>query len=162
MVDFVVVSSFPTLARNAPSSSNAYCRIQCIFSKVVLLQALAPADSAVADCMLLASRSLALPVWKLAAGKIGRPCSRPYRLHSSTVGHTLCSAPIKASRQDVDSIRQSNSKFPFADEFKLLHGEKYDSAQVIQGLGPLLTSKRLESINKVCFVMQHDKMYGKG
>lgn len=102
--------------------------------------------------MLLASRRLALPAWKFAAADLRRGGSRPDRLHSSTVGHTLCFAPIRASRLEVESIHVSNSKFPFADQFKLFNGENYDSAQVIQGLGPLLTNKRLESIQKVCFV----------
>lgn len=100
--------------------------------------------------MLLAARHLALPLRKPAAPHIGRLCSRPYRLHSSSVGRTLCFAPIRPSRRDVEAVQRSNSKFPFVDEFKLFNGERYDSAKVIQGLDPLLTSSRRESITKVC------------
>ncbi|KAL3153380.1 hypothetical protein ABBQ38_011719 [Trebouxia sp. C0009 RCD-2024] len=99
--------------------------------------------------MLLAARHLALPLRKPAAPHIGRLCSRPYRLHSSSVGRTLCFAPIRPSRRDVEAVQRSNSKFPFVDEFKLFNGERYDSAKVIQGLDPLLTSSRRESITKV-------------
>lgn len=99
--------------------------------------------------MLLASGQFALRTCRVAAAHLDRRCSRPYRLHSSTVGRTLCFAPIRPSRRDVEAVQRSNSKFPFVDEFKLFNGETYDSAKVIQGLGPLLTSSRLESINKV-------------
>ena len=117
-----------------------------------LLPSLGTAEVATARCMLLASRHLALPAWKFADANLRRRFSRPDRLHSSTVGHTLCFAPIRASRRGAESLEHSKSKFPFADEFRLLNGEVYDSVQVIQGLGPLLTSNRRESVKKVCFV----------
>ena len=99
--------------------------------------------------MLLVSRCLRFANWKFATGAVCPTCSRPHRYHSSGVSRTLCSAPIKVSRQDVKSIQESKSKFPFGNRFELLRGEVYDSTQVIDGLGHLLTSKRLEGITKV-------------
>ena len=139
-------------SRNACHRRNAYCPSCANLVPNGLVTDLGAAEFATARCMLLHSRRLALPAWKLAAADLRRACSRPDRLHSSTVGHTLCFAPIRASRQDVESIQQSKSKFPFADKFKLLNGEVYDSVQLIQRLDPLLTSQRRENVQKVCFV----------
>lgn len=62
---------------------------------------------------------------------------------------TLCSAPIRFSRRQASSIKGTDSKFPFADSFGLSCGTSYSSAQIIAGLQPLITSKRLDTISKV-------------
>lgn len=82
-------------------------------------------------------------------GQLVPSCTKPRRLSSSSLGKALCSAPIKASRNSTEAIHDSSSKFPFVDSFKLSSGEIYNSAQLIAGLGPLATSKRLETLNKV-------------
>ena len=62
---------------------------------------------------------------------------------------TLCSAPIRFSRRLSENIRITDSKFPFSDRFGLSSGQTYTSAEIIAGLRPLLTEKRLRTINKV-------------
>ncbi len=76
-------------------------------------------------------------------------CSRARRLLSSTASKALCFAPIRATRQCSKILRESTSKFPFVDTFKLSSGELYRSAEVIAGLAPLATSKRLATLDKV-------------
>lgn len=78
-------------------------------------------------------------------------CIRPHRLLSSLAGKTLCFAPIRATRQSTEALRESSNKFPFVDTFKLSSGEAFSSAEVIAGLAPLATSKRLAVLDKVCF-----------
>lgn len=78
-----------------------------------------------------------------------KACTRAHRLLSSTASKALCFAPIRATRQSSEVLRDTISKFPFIDIFKLSSGELYRSAEVIAGLAPLATSKRLATLNKV-------------
>lgn len=93
-------------------------------------------------------------VSKFAGARLSIACSRAHRLLSSTASKALCFAPIRATRQSIQVLRDSTSKFPFVDTFKLSSGELYRSAEVIAGLAPLATSKRLATLDKVRSLLQ--------
>ncbi|DBA76391.1 TPA: hypothetical protein ACH3X1_010096 [Trebouxia sp. C0004] len=86
---------------------------------------------------------------QIGSARLLNACAGARRLQSSTASRTLCFAPIRATRQPSEILRDSTSKFPFVDTFKLSSGELYRSAEVITGLAPLATSKRLATLAKV-------------